>query len=98
MQTDGNVIEWCDGWIILWKTDTEQTGTENYLTLKPDGKLVVCRGDGTEVKVIPGTEGTGGTRLHLQNDAHLVLRRDDGSRAWSTRRAIGVTWDPSPDA
>jgi hypothetical protein len=37
MQTDGNVIEWCDGWIILWKTDTEQTGTENYLTLRSSG-------------------------------------------------------------
>ncbi len=95
MQTDGNVIEWCDGWIVLWKTDTEQTGTGNYLTLRPDGKLVVCRDDGLEVKVIPDTEGTGGTRLQLQDDAQLVLRRDDGSRAWATRRAVGVMWDPA---
>lgn len=26
------------------------------------------------------------TGLHLQDDAHLVLRRDDGSPAWATRK------------
>ena len=89
MQSDGNVIEWADGWIVLWKTDTEQTGA-TYFTLLPGGKLAVCRDDGTEVKVLPDTEGKGGTCLHLQDDAQLVLRRDDGSLAWATRRAVGV--------
>jgi hypothetical protein len=91
MHTDGNVIEWADGWIVLWKTDTEHTGAK-YLTLLPGGKLVVCKGDGTEVKVIPGTDGRGGTRLRLQDDAQLVLLRDDDTTAWRTARAVGVTW------
>jgi hypothetical protein len=92
MQTDGNAIEWCDGWIVLWKTGTEQTGSDNYLALVPDGRLVVCRGDGTEVRAIPDTEGKGRTRIQLQDDAYLVLRRDDRTLAWRTRRAVGVTW------
>jgi hypothetical protein len=91
MAADGNVIEWADGIVVLWKTDTENAGA-SYLTLLPGGKLVVCKADGTEVKTIPDTEGKGGTRLLLQGDAQLVLLRDDNTTAWRTGRAIGVTW------
>jgi hypothetical protein len=88
----GNVIEWDDGIVVMWKTDTEGTGKANYLTLLPGGKLVVCKGDGTEVKAVPNTEGRGGTKLVLQDDAQLVLLRDDDSTAWRTGLVIGVTW------
>lgn len=92
MAPDGNVIEWGDGILAMWKTDTERTGNENYLTLKPSGELVVCKGDGTEVKVVPGTEECGGTKLALQDDAQLVLLRPDNTTAWRTGLGIGVTW------
>ena len=92
MAADGNVIEWGDGIVVMWKTDTEWSGKANYFTLLPGGKLVVCKGDGTEVKPVPGTEECGGTKLVLQDDAQLVLLRDDDSTAWRTGLVIGVTW------
>jgi len=63
----------------MWKTDTQRSGKENYLTLMPGGKL-------------PNTEGCGGTKLVLQDDAQLVLLRDDDSEAWRTGLVLGVTW------
>ena len=96
MDRDGNVIEWVDGWIVLWKTDTEGSGSKNYLMLKSGGTLVVCRGDHSVVKPIPGTENSGGTRLVLQDDTNLVLRRDDGSPVWATGQAVGVVWGAQP--
>jgi hypothetical protein len=92
MASDGNVIEWGDGIVVMWKTDTERTGKANYFTLEADGSLVVRKGDDTKVKVVPKTKGCGGTRLVLQDDAQLVLLKDDDSIAWRTALAIGVTW------
>jgi hypothetical protein len=92
MALDGNVIEWGDGILAMWKTDTERTGEANYLTLEADGALVVRKSDGTEVRAVPGTKGCGGTKLVLQDDAQLVLLRDDDGIAWRTGLAIGVTW------
>lgn len=89
MASDGNVI---DGILAMWKTDTERTGKANYLTLEADGSLVVRKSDRTKVKAVPGTQGCGGTRLVLQDDAQLVLLKDDDSIAWRTGLAIGVTW------
>ena len=53
---------------------------------------MVCKGDGTEVKVVHGTEECGGTKLALQDDAQLVLLRPDDTTAWRTGLGIGVTW------
>ena len=92
MASDGNVIEWGDGILAMWKTDTERTGKANYLTLEADGSLVVRKSDDTEVKTVSGTKGCGGTKLVLQDDAQLVLFRDDDSIAWRTGLVIGVTW------
>jgi hypothetical protein len=92
MAADGNVIEWGDGIVVMWKTDTERTGKANHFTLEADGSLVVRQGDGTKVKKVPKTERCGGTKLVLQDDAQLVLLRDDDSIAWRTGLAIGVTW------
>jgi hypothetical protein len=92
MASDGNVIEWGDGIVVMWKTDTERTGKANYLTLEADGSLVVRKGDGTKVKTVPGTKGCGGTKLLLQDDGQLVMLGDDEDIAWRTGRAIGVTW------
>jgi hypothetical protein len=92
MAPDGNVIEWGDGILAMWKTDTERTGKENYFTLKPSGALAVCKADDTEVKVVPGTEECGGTKLLLQDDAQLVLLRSDETIVWRTGLVIGVTW------
>ena len=89
MGLHGNVVEWGDGMLAMWKTATEHSGEDNYLTLKPGGELVVCRRDGSEVKVVPGTEKCGGTKLILQDDAQLVLLRPDDSIAWRTDRVIG---------
>jgi hypothetical protein len=89
MGHDGNVTEWGDGMLAMWKTDTEHSGDDNYFTLKPGGELVVCRRDGSEVKVVPGTEQSGGTKLIVRDDAQLLLLRPDNSIAWRTGLAIG---------
>jgi hypothetical protein len=44
MAPDGNVIEWGDGILAMWKTDTERTGKENYLTLRTPNSLRCCGG------------------------------------------------------
>jgi hypothetical protein len=80
----------------MWKTDTERTGEANYFTLEPDGKLVVRKSDGTEVKVVPGSKDCGGTKLVLQDNAQLVLLRDDDTIVWRTGLVIGVTWAAIP--
>jgi hypothetical protein len=88
MGLQGNVIEGVDGMLVMWKTDTEGSGEDNYLTLAPGGELVVCRRDGSEVKVVPGTEKCGGTKLIVQDNAQLVLLRPDETTAWRTGLAI----------
>jgi hypothetical protein len=89
MAEDGNLIEWGDGIVVMWKSDTQDTEAR-FLTLLADGELRLCNKEGEKVKTIAPPQG--GTRLCLQDDAQLVLNGPGKSQPWRTGIVIGVTW------
>ena len=85
-QTDGT---------IAWKSDTARTRGDFCLTLQHDGRLVLQRATGEEIRSTD-TAGLGARYLVMQGDGNLVLVSDDGP-VWSSWAGVlpdAVPGDP----
>jgi len=84
MQEDGNlVIYLAERAQPMWATNTNGTGSQNYLIMQKDGNLVLYAKDGTALWAA-GTEGQGGKRLLMQDDGNLVIYATGERAVWAS--------------
>jgi hypothetical protein len=87
MRRDGNLVV-AHGADILWDSMTAQTGDANYLDFRPDGNLLLCKGDGTPI-IDWRAAGLGGHVLVIQSDGNLVMYSPSGLPVWASDRLTG---------
>ncbi len=87
MQRDGNLVV-SQGADILWDSMTAQTGHANYLDFRPDGNLLLRKGDGTPI-IDWCAAGMGGHVLVMQSDGNLVMYSPSGLPVWASDRLTG---------
>jgi hypothetical protein len=73
---------------MFWDSMTAHTGDANYLDFRPDGNLLLRRGDGTPIIDWRAT-GMGGHVLVMQSDGNLVMYSPSGLPVWASDRLTG---------
>lgn len=79
MQPDGNLVQYGDGFRVLWHTGTYGSPGA-YAILQGDGNLVVYSSNGRPLW--NGGVRPGASTLVLQDDAHLVTYHANGQPLW----------------
>ncbi|XP_063683609.1 coadhesin-like [Bolinopsis microptera] len=81
MQTDSNLVIYCDGGSAIWNSDTMDKGVQDGLYFQGDQNLVLYYDGGPWSA---NSYNSGGKNLVMQDDGNLVLYKDNGEAVWNT--------------
>jgi cell wall-associated NlpC family hydrolase len=88
MQRDGNLVIYDNG-KATWATNTNGTGSADFVIMQDDGNLVVYTGAGKPVWA-SNTVGSGShNNLVMQDDGNLVIYTASGKAVWASNTVTG---------